>query len=72
MTTKYYINQYGVKTSKKLDKIVEVAYNYMYNGSNKSWSDKLNTKKIADLRFKFEKEVEAIGGVDYEFGDTLC
>jgi len=67
-----YINKYGVKTSKKLDKIVNLAWDYMNNGDKKTWSEKMATKKMQTLRDRFEKEVKNIGGVDYTFGDSLC
>jgi hypothetical protein len=73
MKNNYYINQYGVKTSKKLDTIIDKAWEYLNTQSlNKSRSYKMQTKKIYDLRIRFEKEVEKIGGVDYTFGDTLA
>ena len=70
---KSYTNKYGIKTSKKLDVIIDKAWEYMNTQSmNKSWSQKMATKKMQTLRNRFEKEVENIGGVDYTFGDVLC
>ena len=78
-STQIYINQYGVKTTKKLDKIIEAAKNhrdrnfkgYEVNGIpfSQFWCD---TKRMRDLRNRFEIEVERIGGVDYTFGDCMA
>lgn len=68
---KYYINQYGLKTSKKLDKIISAACDYVDN-TRGSWEFKNNTKKMQKLRDRFDKEVERIGGVNYTFGDCIA
>ena len=70
-TNNYYINQYGVKTSKKLDRIKDLAWDYMYNGKG-DWGKKMNTIKMYKLRSRFDKEAERIGGLDYNFGDSLA
>lgn len=67
----YYINQYGLKTSKKLDKIISDACDYVDN-TRGSWEFKNNTKKMQKLRDRFDKEVERIGGVNYTFGDCIA
>ena len=67
----YYINQYGLKTSKKLDRIILDACNYVDN-TRGSWEFKNNTKKMQKLRDRFDKEVERIGGVNYTFGDCIA
>lgn len=69
-----YINEYGIKTSKKLDRIIAAAQNHTarsYKG-RVMFCDFLNTKRMRDLRSRFEMEVENIGGVDYTFGDCLA
>ena len=69
-----YINEYGVKTSKKLDRIILSAQNHTkrsYKG-NVMFCDFLGTKRMQDLNRRFEAEAEAIGGVDYSFGDCLA
>tara|TARA_Y100000361_G_scaffold91912_1_gene81952 strand:+ start:691 stop:906 length:216 start_codon:yes stop_codon:yes gene_type:complete len=65
-----YINEYGVKTSKKLDKINKAAWEWFNDGGNRS--RKLNSIKIINFRRRWEKEVERIGGVDYTFGDCIA
>ena len=65
-----YINEYGVKTSKKLDKINKAAWEWFNDGGN--ISRKLNSIKIMNFRRRWEKEVERIGGVDYTFGDCIA
>tara|TARA_R100000278_G_scaffold92851_1_gene70901 strand:+ start:105 stop:320 length:216 start_codon:yes stop_codon:yes gene_type:complete len=65
-----YINKYGVKTSKKLDKINKAAWEWFNDGGNTS--RKLNSIKIIKFRRRWEKEVERIGGVDYTFGDCIA
>lgn len=69
-----YINEYGVKTSKKLDRIITSAQNHTrrsYKG-NVNFCDFLNTKRMRELSLRFDTEVENIGGVDYTFGDCLA
>jgi len=69
-----YINEYGVKTSKKLDRIILAAQNHTrrnFNG-NKMFCDFLETKRMVDLSTRFDAEAENIGGVDYTFGDCLA
>ena len=73
-STQIYINQYGVKTTKKLDKIIEAAQNHTrrnFNG-NKMFCDFLETKRMVDLITRFEVEVDRMGGVDYTFGDCIA
>lgn len=69
--TSAYINQYGTKTSIKLDKIKDAAWEYLYGGKGYN-SNKFYTKKYAKLLSDFEKEADAIGGVDYSLGDSLA
>ncbi len=69
-----YINEYGVKTSKKLDRIIKSAQNHTarsYKG-NVMFCDFLETKRMSELSARFESEVNNIGGVDYSFGDCLA
>jgi|TARA_B100001094_G_scaffold332747_1_gene406201 hypothetical protein len=65
-----YINKYGVKTSAKLDKIKNAAWDWVNDG--KSWSRKAESKKLWNYRMRFEKEAERIGGLDYTFGDAIA
>lgn len=65
-----YINKYGVKTSAKLDKIKNAAFDWVNDGG--SWSRKRDSQKLFNYRMKFEKEVERIGGVKYTFGDCIA
>ena len=46
------------------------AWSYINDGG--SWARKRDSKKLANLRLKWEKEVERIGGVDYNFSDCLA
>jgi hypothetical protein len=71
MKANYYINENGVKTSKKLDNIIDNAWNYLYGGKGYN-SSKWETQKMQNLRIKFEAEVLNIGGVNYTFGDCLA
>ena len=70
MKTKYYIDQYGVKTSDKLEKIKIAAWEWVNDGG--AWSRKAESQKLFNYRMRFEKEVERIGGVKYTFGDCLA
>jgi len=65
-----YINEYGVKTSAKLEKIKIAAWDWVNDGG--SWSRKSESKKLFNFRMRFEEEVERIGGVDYTFGDAIA
>jgi len=66
----FYINQWGTKSSEKLDKITDAARKYLYGGNG--WSiQKNDSMKMTLLRRRFEKEVKNIGGVDYNFTDCL-
>jgi hypothetical protein len=65
-----YINKYGCKTSKKLEQIKKVAWEWVNDGG--SWSRKAESQKLFNYRMRFEKEVERIGGVNYTFGDCLA
>jgi hypothetical protein len=67
---KSYIDQYGVKTSKKLEKIKITAWEWVHDGGN--WARKRDSIKMIKLRMRFEKEAERIGGVKYTFGDCLA
>ena len=67
----YYIDKNGVKTSKKLDKIIDEARHYFYV-TRGAWEFKNNTKKMFKLRQRFEKEAKIIGGINYNFGDCIA
>ena len=60
-----------IKTSHKIKRIQDIAWEYMYNGSKLTWKEKMNTKKMIKLRFRFEIESEKLGGLPYSFGDLL-
>lgn len=69
-----YINKYGIKTSKKLDRIIKSAQNHTarsYKG-NVMFCDFLATKRMTELYTRFQAEAKNIGGVDYTFGDCLA
>ena len=70
-TTKHYTNQYGVKTSYKLDAIIKSATDYVNNG-NSTFEKKNGTKKMETLRRRFEQEAKAIGGLIYNFSDCIA
>lgn len=62
-----------MKTSKKLDVIIDKAWNYIYRESmNNKYEHKLQTKKWMKLTIRFEIEAERIGGVDYYLGDCIA
>jgi hypothetical protein len=65
-----YINEYGMKTSEKLEKINEQAWNWVNDGG--SWARKRDSLKLLKFRMKWEKEAERIGGVNYTFGDCIA
>jgi len=65
-----YINKYGCKTSKKLEQIKKVAWEWVNDG--RSWSRKAESQKLLNYRMRFEKEAERIGGVNYTFGDSIA
>ncbi len=65
-----YINEYGVKTSKKLEKIKIAAWEWVNDGGN--WARKRDSIKMIKFRMRFEAEAERIGGVKYTFGDCLA
>lgn len=65
-----YINKFGVKTSKKLEKIKTAAFDWVNDGG--SWARKRDSQKLFNYRMRFEKEVERIGGVNYTFGDCIA
>ena len=65
-----YINKYGVKTSDKLEKIMNSAWEWVNDGG--SWSRKVESQKLFNYRMRWEKEVERIGGVNYTFDDCLA
>lgn len=70
-TKNYYINQYGTKTSKKLDRIKDLAWEYIHDGKS-TFGRKIQTQKWSKLYARFEKEAERIGGVDYYLGDSVA
>lgn len=65
-----YINEYGVKTSAKLEKIKIAAWEWVNDGG--SWARKRESQKLFNFRMRFEAEAERIGGVKYTFGDCIA
>ena len=56
----------------KLNKIITEARNYFYNeAKSRTWEQKNNTRKVANLRKRFKKEAEKIG-FKYTFDDSLA
>ena len=76
--TEIYINEFGIKTTKKLDNIIIAAQNHVrrsfkgYEVNGITFGDFCNTKRMMNLRNRFEIEVERIGGVNYIFGDCMA
>ena len=76
--TEIYTNEYGTKTTKKLDKIIIAAQNHTrknfkgYEENGIPFSQFGDTKRMLDLRNRFEMEAERIGGLNYNFGDCLA
>jgi len=70
MKNEAYIDKYGCKTSKKLEKIKIAAWEWANDGG--SWARKAESQKLFNYRMRWEKEVERIGGVNYTFGDCLA
>ena len=58
-----------MKTSIKLEKIINQARLYIYGGKGYN-SNKFNTSKWSTIRNSFEKEANKIGA-DYTIGDCL-
>jgi len=71
-TTKYYTNQYGVKTSNEIEAILDKAHNYLNNGSKASYITKCNSAKMDKLRLKFDTITNYGDLVGYTFGDCLA
>ena len=81
-TTKYYTNQYGVKTSNEIEAILDKVHNYLNNGSKASYITKCNSAKMHKLMMKFEglfTDVDSDGFritaqdvLGYNFGDCLA
>ena len=76
--TEIYIDEYGTKTTKKLNKIIEAAQNHRdrnfrgYEVNGITFGDFCETKRMMNLRNRFNAEVERIGGVNYNFGDCMA
>ena len=71
-TTKYYINQYGVKTCNEIDAILDKVNNYLNNGSKASYTTKCNSVKMDKLRLQFDILTDYGSLVGYTFGDCLA
>ena len=76
--TDIYFNDYGTRTTKKLDKIILAAQNHTrrsfkgYEENGIPFSQFSDTKRMLNLRNRFEMEAERIGGLTYNFGDCLA
>ena len=78
----FYTNQYGVKTSKEIEAILDQVHNYLNNGSKASYITKCNSVKMDKLRFKFEALftdidedgylISAQDVLGWNFGDALA
>lgn len=77
-STDIYYTEHGIKTTKKLDKIIIAAQNHMrrnfrgYEFNGITFGDFCDTKRMSSLRDRFNAEAERIGGLDYYFGDCMC
>ena len=75
--TEIYIDEYGTKTTKKLNKIIDAAQKHRnrsfrgYEVNGITFGDFCDTKRMRDLRNRFDIEVERIGE-DYNFGDCMA
>ncbi len=69
---KIYKNQYGVKTSKEIESILDKVHNYLNNGSKTSYINKVNSIKMHKLRMKFDNLTNFGELVGYTFGDCLA
>tara|TARA_R110001632_G_scaffold163003_1_gene281472 strand:- start:258 stop:497 length:240 start_codon:yes stop_codon:yes gene_type:complete len=76
--TDIYIKENGTKSTKKLDKIILAISNNVrknfkgYEVNGIPFSQFSDTKRMQDLRNRFEIEVERIGGVPFTFGDVCA
>ena len=78
----FYTNQYGVKTSKEIEAILDQVHNYLNNGSKSSYMTKVNSRKMFLLNMKFENlftdvdengfRISAQCVLGYNFGDCLA
>lgn len=69
---KIYTNQYGVKTSKEIELIIDKVHNYLNNGSKTSFMNKCNSVKMDKLRHQFDTLTNYGKLVGYTFGDCLA
>ena len=77
-----YTNQYGVKTSKEIQAILDQVNNYLNNGSRSSYMTKVNSRKMYLLNMKFESlfndvdengfPISAHDVLGWNFGDALA
>ena len=67
-----YTNQYGAKTSKEVEAILDQVHNYLNNGSKASYITKCNSAKMNKLRLKFDTLTNYGSLVGYTFGDCLA
>ncbi len=74
--TEIYTDEYGMKTTQKLNKIIDAARKHVairfYNRKTDiMFSDFCAQKRMLDLRKRFDAEAERIS-VNYSFGDCLA
>jgi hypothetical protein len=75
--TEIYTDKYGNISTLKLDKIIDAARNHIsknfrgYHVNGITFGDFLQTKRMRDLKNRFEIEVNRIGA-NYTFGDATC
>ena len=78
----FYTNQYGVKTSKEIEAILDQVNNYLNNGSKASYMTKVNSRKMFLLNMKFDNlftdvdengfRISAQDVLGWNFGDALA
>tara|TARA_R110002050_G_scaffold22178_4_gene60728 strand:+ start:258 stop:500 length:243 start_codon:yes stop_codon:yes gene_type:complete len=77
-----YTNQYGAKTSKEVEAILDQVHNYLNNGSSSSYMTKVNSRKMFLLNMKFDNlftdvdedgfRITAQDVLGWNFGDALA
>ena len=77
-----YTNQYGAKTSKEVEAILDQVHNYLNNGSSSSYMTKVNSRKMFLLNVKFDNlftdinedgfRITAQDVLGWNFGDALA
>ena len=77
-----YTNEYGVKTSKEIEAILDEVNNYLNNGSSSSYMTKVHSRKMFLLNVKFDNlftdinedgfRITAQDVLGWNFGDALA